>query len=236
MKTSQFHVPLDLVRNNPNEKIHSIESSRFKEYGRILHDFDATELVSLADRVTTIPEQDTTYETYLPALEETSLMEELKLYYGGQDIQIGYCNGKNQCINGMEYHKSPELFIAVTDCLQFLTPFSAMQDYDSVDTTKAELFYFPKGSVTIVDANVLHFAPCAVSNNGFKSIIVLPRGTNEPLEEKMKAVLKRSNDPESRLLINNNKWLIAHPEREKLIKQGVHAGLRGPNRRVIPVS
>lgn len=226
MKTSRFHVPLDLVRNNPNEKIHSIESSRFKKYGRILHDFDTTYLVALADRVTEIPESDITYETFLPALEEQPLMEELKLYYGDQNIQIGYCNGKNQSINGMEYHKSPELFIAVTDCLQFLTEFSELEDFNAVDTRSSELFFFfPKGSAVIVEANVLHLAPpCGVSKDGFKSIIVLPRGTNEPLSKSMAEKVSKSNDPESKLLLKNNKWILAHPERSNLINQGVHVG------------
>ena len=235
MKTSRFHVPLDLVRNNPNEKIHSIESSRFKKYGRILHGFDTSYLVALADRVTTIPEHDITYETFLPALEEPSLVEEMKLYYGEQDIQIGYCNGKNQSINGMEYHKSPELFIAVTDCLQFLTEFSELDNFDSVDTRSAELFYFPKGSAVIVEANVLHLAPWVSAKDGFKSIIVLPRGTNEPLSKSMAEKVSKSSDPESKLLLKNNKWILAHPERTNLVKQGVHAGLRGHNRSVTPV-
>jgi len=235
MKTSRFHVPLDLVRNNPNEKIHSIDSSRFKKYGRILHDFDTSYLVALADRVTEIPESDITYETFLPVLEEQPLMEELKLYYGEQDIQIGYCNGKNQSINGMEYHKSPELFIAVTDCLQFLTVFSELDNFDSVDTRSAELFFFPKGSAVIVEANVLHLAPCGASKDGFKSIIVLPRGTNEPLSKSMAEKVSKSSDPEAKLLLKNNKWILAHPERTNLVKQGVHAGLRGHNRSVTPV-
>ncbi len=235
MKTSRFHVPLDLVRNNPNEKIHSIESSRFKKYGRILYDFDTSYLVTLADRVTAIPEHDTTYETFLPVLEEPPIMEELKLYYGEQDIQIGYCNGKNQSINGMEYHKNPELFVAVTDCLQFLTPFSELEEFNTVDTRSSELFFFPKGSAVIVEANVLHLAPCGVSKDGFKSIIVLPRGTNEPLSKSMAERVSKSNDPESKLLLKNNKWILAHPERTNLINQGVHVGLRGPNKIVIPV-
>jgi hypothetical protein len=235
MKTSQFHVPLDLVQSNPNENIHSIESSRFRQYGRILHDLDTAYLVALADRVTNIPENDSIYETFLPELEEKALVEELKLYYGGQDIQIGYCNGKNQSINGMEYHKSPELFIAVTDCLQFLTPFSALKEFNTVDTLSAELFFFPKGSAVIVEANVLHLAPCGVSKEGFKSIIVLPKGTNEPLSERLAEKVSRSKDPESKLLLKNNKWILAHPERTQLINQGVHVGLRGHNRSVVPV-
>ncbi|MBP3926989.1 MAG: DUF4867 family protein, partial [Clostridium sp.] len=53
----------------------------------------------------------------------------------------------------------------------------------------------------------------------------LPRGTNTPLEHKGEAV-----EPENELLLQKNKWVIAHPEREPLIRQGAHPGLLGENK------
>ena len=55
--------------------------------------------------------------------------------------------------------------------------------------------------------------------------MILPRGTNTPLQDKAP-----NADPESRLLLQRNKWVIAHPEREPLIRQGAHPGLVGPNK------
>ncbi|MFA6784558.1 MAG: DUF4867 family protein [Sphaerochaeta sp.] len=43
-----------------------------------------------------------------------------------------------------------------------------------------------------------------------------------------------SSDPEARLLLKKNKWILAHPERLQLVSQQVHVGLVGENRRVIP--
>ena len=38
------------------------------------------------------------------------------------------------------------------------------------------------------------------------------------------------SNPESKLLLQRNKWVIAHPQREPLIKQGAHPGLLGENK------
>ena len=71
----------------------------------------------------------------------------------------------------------------------------------------------------------LHLSPCRVCDEGFKGIVILPRGTNTPLDSRIP-----NDDPESRLLLQRNKWVIAHPEREPLIRQGAHAGLLGENK------
>ena len=67
-------------------------------------------------------------------------------------------------------------------------------------------------------------SPCRVCDGGFKDIVILPKGTNTPLQS------KTITDEESKLLIQKNKWVIAHPQREALIKQGAVAGLIGENK------
>ncbi|MDO4267342.1 MAG: DUF4867 family protein, partial [Eubacteriales bacterium] len=71
----------------------------------------------------------------------------------------------------------------------------------------------------------LHLSPCRVTDEGFKDIVVLPRGTNTPLEVKPEPV-----ENEGVLLLQKNKWVIAHPDREPLIKQGAHPGFLGENK------
>jgi len=56
-------------------------------------------------------------------------------------------------------------------------------------------------------ATTLHFAPCKVADEGYKSIIVLTKGTNLPLP-----VVPSPLSEEDQLLWMQNKWLIAHPE------------------------
>ncbi|MBQ8469673.1 MAG: DUF4867 family protein, partial [Clostridia bacterium] len=41
---------------------------------------------------------------------------------------------------------------------------------------------------------------------------------------------REGKDPENVLLLQKNKWVLAHPEREPLIKQGAYPGFLGPNR------
>lgn len=232
MQARQYYIPSALVRENPLLMIHRIDSSRFRGYGTLLRSLDVEALIEAADRLTTIPVEGNTYVPSLPALQELDAAKNLEQYFEGEPIQVGYCNGRNTSINGSEYHKSPELFIAVTDCLQFLTPFDQLKDYASVHTNAAELFYFPKGSVALIHAKVLHLAPVCVHKEGFKSIIVLPKGTNEPLQGEQRS---EQENLEDRLLFKQNKWILAHPNRTQLVSQGVVVGLMGENISVKPL-
>ena len=234
MKDRYFSIPEKLASANKETMILTLDSSRFRKYGRILKGLDVAELVEKADSLTRIPEEGNIYEPGLQGLQDCAVSKQCGTYFGNMPIQLGYCNGTNQTINGMEYHKSPELFVAVTDCIQFLCSFEHLSEFNTVRTQDAEVFFFPKGSVSLIYANVMHLAPCTVRGKGFKSVIVLPLHTNEPLDEAGKELLKASTDPEAKLLFKKNKWMIAHPERQQLVSQGAHIGLTGENRRIIP--
>ena len=71
-------------------------------------------------------------------------------------------------------------------------------------------------------SSTLHFCPCEVSKEGFGCIVILPKGTNLPLEEE-------EADP---FLFRKNKWLIAHEENKDLIQKGVTPGITGTNIRI----
>lgn len=78
----------------------------------------------------------------------------------------------------------------------------------------------------------LHLSPLRVTESGFKMVVILPHGTNTPLTEAEKSASDKafkSGDSEQRLLLQRNKWVIAHKEREPLIKQGSFAGIIGEN-------
>ncbi len=236
MQTISYQVPKELTLANPTKKIHKISCSRFKMYGRVLEEIDATKLIEVADKFITLPDQmGTQYVTSVEKFEATEGAEAFKNCFGGMDYEIGHCSGKNSTINGMEYHKSPEVFVAVTDCLQFLTPYHSLEDFSRVGTLNTELFYFPKGSVCIIDPLVMHLAPCSVYKEGFKSLIILPRFTNESLTDEETKAKNESSDPESQLLLKKNKWIIAHPDRVQLTSQGVPAGVQGENLMVNPI-
>lgn len=71
-------------------------------------------------------------------------------------------------------------------------------------------------------ADTLHYAPCQTSEEGFRCVVVLPRGTNEELEE-----MPVIRDGEERLLAAKNKWLLGHPEGG--LPEGTWLGLKGEN-------
>lgn len=120
-------------------------------------------------------------------------------------IQIGYCNGHNVLLNAVEYHRSSEINVAATDAVLILGSEQDITDDFHYDTSLMEAFKIPKGTAVEIYGTTLHYAPCDLNNEGFKVTVVLPKGTNEPLDEAHK-------DAEDKLITAKNKWLIAHAE------------------------
>ena len=74
-------------------------------------------------------------------------------------------------------------------------------------------------------STTLHLSPCKTCDDGYKDIVILPKGTNTPLEAE-----EINPQGENRLLLMKNKWVLCHPEREPLMKQGAYPGLIGENK------
>ncbi len=125
----------------------------------------------------------------------------------------------------MEYHKSSELDLAVTGLVLLLARAEDLKE-NRMDSGLAEAFYLPAGTAVELFAGTFHFAPCRVEDGGFKSVIILPAGTNTPLRAGFKPVT-----PEDSLLWMKNKWLIAHPDSIPA-KKGAFAGITGENREI----
>ena len=212
--------------NEKNDvEIFSVKDSCFASYGRIVEGIDCRELISVMEEKTEIPESGNVYVASVPELEETEAAEAFKnRIYGEMPIQIGYCNGRNTTYNGFEYHKGSEINIAVTDFMLVLGHTWEIKD-NTYRIEDAKVFFVEKGTVIEMYQTTLHLSPCRVSDEGFKDVVILPRGTNTPLEHKNTA-----EKGEERLLLQKNKWVISHPDREPLIKQGAYPGLIGENK------
>lgn len=213
-------------------EILSVNSAAFKRYGRVLKGYDINEMLSYMESRTTIPEEGNFYTASDETLEAMAIVTELRdTVYGGMDIQVGYCNGRNSTYNGFEYHKGSEINIAVNDFVLVLG-----HSYDICDNTyaveRAKVFLVPKNTVIEMYQTTLHLSPLKVCEQGFKDIVILPKGTNTPLTEKEKEQVKNSTDLEQRLLLQRNKWVIAHPQREPLIRQGACPGVMGENKEI----
>ncbi|MBQ9228510.1 MAG: DUF4867 family protein [Eubacterium sp.] len=216
---------LDRLNASNDVKIYSVFDEVFLPYGRIVKGYDFTDLLAYMEQQTEIPENGNIYYPSIEAMEKTAVFEKVQnTLYGGIPIQIGYCNGRNTTYNGFEYHKGSEINIAVTDFMLVLGHTWQLQDnrfYVGDET----VFFVPKGTAIEMFQTTLHLSPCRTCDGGFKDIVILPRGTNTPL-----AVKEKNGDPESALLLQKNKWVIAHPEREPLVKQGAFTGLIGENK------
>ena len=203
----------------------SVFDDRFRTYGKVLTGFDFAPLCRYLETETPIPETGNIYVASDPALEAISVCKEIETtVYGNMPIQVGYCNGRNTTYNGFEYHKGSELNIAATDCMLVLG--HTWQIKDNTFTVGEEtVFFVPKGTAIELFQTTLHLSPCRVCDKGFKVAVVLPRGTNTPLKE-----APVSREGEARLLLQTNKWVLSHPDREPLMKQGAFPGLIGENR------
>ncbi len=214
--------------NEKNDiKIFSVNDSEFASYGRIIEDLDLSELVNYMEQHTQIPESGNVYTASVAEMETTEISGKIQnLVYGEMPIQIGFCNGRNTTYNGFEYHKGSEINIAVTDFMLVLGHTWEIKK-NTYRVEDAKVFFVEKGTAIEMYQTTLHLSPCRVSDEGFKDIVVLPRGTNTPLENKKENVCETR---EERLLLQKNKWVISHPEREPLMRQGAYPGLLGENK------
>lgn len=206
-------------------KILSVFDEAFASYGRVVTGVDFTEMIAYMEAHTPIPESGNIYLASVPDLEALPAADTVqKVLYGDMPIQVGYCNGRNTTYNGFEYHKGSEINVAVTDFMLVLGHSWLIRE-NTYRVEDAQPFFVPKGTAIEMYQTTLHLSPCRVCDAGFKGIVILPRGTNTPLEQK-------PSDPtgEARLLLQRNKWVIAHPQRQPLIRQGAYPGLLGENK------
>ena len=203
-------------------KIIPVSDPSFQNYGQILPGYDVKALLATLDQVTPLPEA-VEYVPEQPELMALPIAKELAdNAYGGMPIQIGWCNGHNTKLNCLEYHRDSELNIGVQD---FILLLAKREDLENgvLDTEKVKAFLCPAGTLIEVYATTLHYAPCsAAKGQGFKVIVVLPKGTNLAKPE---ITVKNSEDE---ILWASNKWLLAHADSAEAA-QGAKVLLKGVN-------
>ncbi len=199
-------------------KIQNVHDASFNAYGKVIEGLDCSDIIA-AMGATPCPD----HVVYVPgddSLESCASAKDVSYsLYGGMPVQIGYCNGNNHKLNGLEYHRDSEINIAVTDLILLIGKEQDIVD-GKYDTSKVEAFLVPAGTVIEVYATTLHFAPVNAAPGGFRCVVALPKGTNTPIE---KTAPKTKEDE---LLAARNKWLLMHPD---VAGPGQHAGLVGEN-------
>lgn len=203
-------------------KIYSVLDKEFAPYGKVLTGYDVSGLVKALDEKTPLPDG-VEYVMSCADLEYTDAFGVLQNNaYGGMPIQLGYCNGHNTKLNCLEYHRDSELNIGSTDFILLLAKADDIVD-GKLDTSKVMAFKAEKGQVVEVYETSLHYAPCsAKKGEGFKVVIVLPKGTNGAVPA------FTAYNEEDKWMTACNKWLLAHEESSEA-KSGAYVGLTGVN-------
>lgn len=212
----------DLQKKNPSIKIYPVTDACFAEYGKVLSGFDFSECIHIMER-REIPAEGNCYIASDDEMMATPLAETLSSrFYGNMPIEIGYCNGNTTKLNALEYHKGSEIDAAVTDLVLLLDTIKNIHG-NTLPSSGVKAFYVPAGTAVELYGTTLHFAPCKVTEGGYKCIVVLPAGTNAALES-----IPEPLCDEDKLLWMQNKWLIAHEESIPASK-GAYVGITGPN-------
>ncbi len=203
-------------------EIKKVTDPEFAAYGKVLEGYDLGELVKTLENATPLPDG-VEYVASCPDLEYTAAYGVMQNnVYGGMPIQIGYCNGHNTKLNCLEYHRDSEINIGSRDFILLLAKEDEIVN-GKLDTSKVKAFYVNAGQAVEVYGTTLHYAPCsAKASEGFKTIVVLPKGTNGPV---VKITPKNEED---KWITACNKWLLAHAESAEA-KDGAYVGLTGVN-------
>lgn len=200
--------------------IHSIDHEKFGACGKIIKDFECTDILEAMKDIEV--KKEIVYIASEMMLEACMTAQDISYsLYGGMPIQIGYCNGYNKTLNAFEYHKDSEINIAVTDMILILGRQQDIAENFTYPADKAEAFFVPAGTIVEMYATTLHYAPCHTQEEGFKCVVILPKGTNTSVE-------KLNKIKEDKLLFARNKWLIAHAD-SGLGEEGAFIGLEGKN-------
>ena len=202
-------------------KVYSIYDKHFKKYGNVLTGYDYTELFEQLGKVP-MPETGITYVASEASLESCSTAKEMEIRgFGAYPVQLGYVSGKAYALNCLEYHKSSEYNIPMNDVILLL---GMEQDIENgiFVSDKCEAFLVPGGVGVELYATTLHYAPLHITEDGYRMICVLPRGTNG---NKVNFTTKNQED---NMCLGVNKWLLAHKEAPEAF-DGAYVGIIGKN-------
>lgn len=211
-----------LREKNPNLTLYSVLDPEFAPYGRVIGGTDCTALHA-ALLQTPIPEQGNMYVASEPLLEATDMTAWLREgVFGGTEVQMGFCNGRGFTLNSLEYHKCGEVNYSTTGCVLLM---ALQRDVKNgrLDSCDVVGFWLPAGVLVEVRAEVFHFAPCRVTEDGFNCLVVLSRGVNAEFAEP-----PHVKTGEAAMLWRVGKWMISHPDSPQA-KLGSYVGIDGEN-------
>lgn len=223
---------LEKLREKNTKVIYSIEDGVFSNYGQELSGELSESMMKFMEQDAEFPKIGNCYIASQKELEAYPLKRWVEdNIYGQVETQFGYCNGNNSQVHGFEFHQCSEVFIAITDCILALVEPHKPLWKEAYNIDEAHLFFIPKGTMIELYPLVGHFAPIRVHAEGFRSIIILSKGTNAPLPHrnervKYKEFIEIGAKQEAFAL---NKWLYVHEDRMDLVEKGAYLHVIGDN-------
>lgn len=202
-------------------KVYSIYDNEFRKYGCVLEGYDYAELFYALGKLP-MPETGIVYVPSDDALESCSAAKEMEIRgFGAFPVQLGYVMGKCGVMNCLEYHKSGEFNIAMNDIVLLL---GMVQDIEggTFDSSKCEAFLVPAGTGVELYATTLHYAPLSLTEDGYRVVCVLPKGTNGP---RVDFTMRYDED---KMCFGVNKWVLAHRDAPE-VDSGAYIGIIGNN-------
>lgn len=210
-----------LKEKNPGLPLYSVTDERFAPYGRVLGGRDKA--LSMALEQTGIPAEGNVYLASDAGLEAVPCMEDIRrVAFGGMPTQSGFCNGRGFTMDAMEYHKCSEVNYSTTGAVLLLALQSDLKG-ECMDSSSIVGFYLPPETLVEVFPGTLHFAPCRVSEAGFRCLVVLEKGVNTDLPS-----VNTAAPGEEKLLWMRGKWMLCHPDSSQA-KAGAFVGISGEN-------
>lgn len=208
------------MKDNQGNEILDCTDVSFKEYGKLWENISLEAVYDWVKQIE-VPNNGNAYQASNKNCESLDAVKQIgKLVYGGMPFQAGPCLGHNKVLNGFEYHNGSEVAICIKPCVMFLGKIQDMEE-NTYDSKKAIPFYFPKGSIVQTYETTLHYTPCAIGDDIFFTICILPKGTGDNLLNGREGILKKQN-----------KWFIAHEDNIEKIKSGDYPGLKGQMRSI----
>jgi len=216
-----------LNKLNPGRNIVSVSDESFKRFGMAHKGFKIDTILDYIKR-NNIVSDDIVYTADVPEMRKelaAQLEPILESIYAGMEAQTGLCYGRNNILNGLEYHQGSEVYILGAGMIMMLGLDEDIKwPQGTYDSSLLKFYYAPKGSVVELKGGCMHYAGVNVyEKEGINVIVNLLNKTNTPIDFKV------GNHGRDKLLIAKNSWFIAHPDYNPAKNAGWHLGITGEN-------
>lgn len=106
---------LDKIRSmNESYTIHEMTDPKFNEFGRILKEYDLTEVENYSSKNIEVPNEGSYYVPSNSSLEGYDIIQEIRAdIFAGLPVQAGISAGHNSTFSAFEFHQGSEVCITV---------------------------------------------------------------------------------------------------------------------------